>query len=342
MSHMFVGVKRMDLNLSSFNTSKVTNMANMFSHTNLHSLIGIENFDVSNVVDMSDMFYQFNTGTSTILNLSSWNTSKVFNMCEFAYSNHITEIHGNFNISNVGSYHFSRAFCGNNIVVLPNFTGSFKSSDTSMWSTFAYTKITDSPDINFYNVRNAESCFRNCSHLVNVLNYDLSTLGVMDEMFYGCTNLVNIPNFNTSKVSLLERTFSYCSIEEIPYLNYDKVYSLKGTFSNCLHLTEARYIFTNNCYNMDSTFADCTNLVEVSELNTHNVFTMNNMFRHCNNLSNNSIQNIVNMCLNSNITNTARMNLDNTNIYSPLFNTIFDNSYYQNRWQELTDAGWKY
>ena len=70
-------------------------------------------------------------------------------------------------------------------------------------------------------------------------------------------------------------------------------------------------------------------------------FLWDGMFRNCNNLSNASIQNIVNMCLNSNVI-TSYKNLNNTNSYSPLYQTKFDNSYYQNRWAELDAAGWEY
>ena len=36
------------------------------------------------------------------------------------------------------------------------------------------------------------------------------------------------------------------------------------------------------------------------------------------------------------------INLNNTNAYSPLLNTIFDNTYYSNRLEELTAKGWTY
>ena len=57
---------------------------------------------------------------------------------------------------------------------------------------------------------------------------------------------------------------------------------------------------------------------------------------------NDSIQNIVNMCLNSNITTSTYKNLSNANSYSPLYQTKFDNSYYSDRLSDLTNAGWTY
>ena len=93
---------------------------------------------------------------------------------------------------------------------------------------------------------------------------------------------------------------------------------------------------------LQNTFWNCVNLVSLPELNTSRVSYMLSMVAQCNNLSNASIQNVVNMCLNSNITDINYKNLSNTNTYSPLYNTKFDNTYYQNRWEELSNAGWTY
>ena len=65
-------------------TSKVTNMARMFSGTtNLNDVDSLTNFDTSNVTDMSQMF----AGSAAInrLYLSSFNTSKVTNMTQMFY-----------------------------------------------------------------------------------------------------------------------------------------------------------------------------------------------------------------------------------------------------------------
>ena len=94
--------------------------------------------------------------------------------------------------------------------------------------------------------------------------------------------------------------------------------------------------------NIDSMFSGCVSLIAVPQFNTNEVTSMSSMFADCNNLSNVSIQNIINMCLNSNITNIQYKNLSNTNIYSPFYNTKFNNSYYQNRLIELTTAGLTY
>lgn len=66
------------------------------------------------------------------------------------------------------------------------------------------------------------------------------------------------------------------------------------------------------------------------------------MFGYCNNLSTDSIQNIINMCLNSNITTASYKNLNTSNYYSPFYRSNITNSKYTNRKTELSAAGWKY
>ena len=66
------------LNLSSFDTSKVTNMSNMFAHMRQLTALNLSNFNTSQVTDMGYMFEDMSNLTT--LNLSSFDTSKVTNM----------------------------------------------------------------------------------------------------------------------------------------------------------------------------------------------------------------------------------------------------------------------
>ena len=117
---------------------------------------------------------------------------------------------------------------------------------------------------------------------------------------------------------------------------------MEFAFAHCSNLVTFPNLNTRNVVTLQNTFWNCVNLVSLPELNTSRVSYMLSMVAQCNNLSNASIQNVVNMCLNSNITDINYKNLSNTNTYSPLYNTKFDNTYYQNRWEELSNAGWTY
>lgn len=73
-SSMFYGCKNLTtLDLSRFNTSKVTNMSSMFNGCKSLTTLDVSNFDTVNVTDMSYMFY-FCTSLTT-LDLSRFNVS---------------------------------------------------------------------------------------------------------------------------------------------------------------------------------------------------------------------------------------------------------------------------
>lgn len=79
MSHMFNGMRNLTtLNLSNFNTSNVTNMGGMFFNMTNLTTLNLSNFDTSNVKDMRSMFNGMTNLAS--LDISSFNTKNVENM----------------------------------------------------------------------------------------------------------------------------------------------------------------------------------------------------------------------------------------------------------------------
>ena len=83
MQEMFAGTNTLrTLDLSNFDTSKVTNMKQMFYNCNAIDL-DLRSFDTSKVTDMSWMFQR---SQATSLDLSSFDTSKVNNMYGMFYN----------------------------------------------------------------------------------------------------------------------------------------------------------------------------------------------------------------------------------------------------------------
>ena len=102
MSSMFYAMRNLTaLNLSSFNTSRVTNMQAMFDGVNNLTTLNLSNFNTSQVTNMQVMFYGMYNLTS--LDLSSFNTSKVTRMAQmFAFMLNLTTLDlSNFDTSNV-------------------------------------------------------------------------------------------------------------------------------------------------------------------------------------------------------------------------------------------------
>lgn len=155
---------------------------------------------------------------------------------------------------------------------------------------------------------------------------------------YNCKN--NISNALTNQGQDMNNTsfIDYSAKIDNLYCNLNYVRFYNYIVSN-LYRDLTIFNFANFT-NMDKMFYCCNNISDIPELNTNNVVNMCQMFTYCNNLSNSAIQNIINMCINSNITNITLMNLNSSNQYSPLYQTIFDNSYYSNRFTDLTNAGW--
>lgn len=71
------------LDVSAFDTSKVTNMADMFSYCSSLTSLDVSGFDTSRVKSMYEMFNCCESLTS--LDLSSFDTSKVTDMSEMFY-----------------------------------------------------------------------------------------------------------------------------------------------------------------------------------------------------------------------------------------------------------------
>ena len=91
----------LELDLSNFDTSKVTNMQGMFRGMSNLTSLNLSNFDTSKVTNMAAMFYT--TSNLTTLNLSSFNTSQVTNMGYMFYDmRNLTSLDlSNFNTSKV-------------------------------------------------------------------------------------------------------------------------------------------------------------------------------------------------------------------------------------------------
>jgi len=98
MQSMFNRSRVNNLDISSFDTSNVTNMGSMFARTEMNNL-DVSNFDTSNVTQMDIMF--FDTKIKN-LDVSFFNTSKVTNMrYMFSQSRLIDLDLSNFDTSNV-------------------------------------------------------------------------------------------------------------------------------------------------------------------------------------------------------------------------------------------------
>ena len=235
MYYMFFDISNLTtLNLSSFDTSNVTNMRYMFSGMSNLTTLNLSNFDTSQVTDMSYMFsYMFKL---TSLDLSSFDTSKVTNMeSMFYYMPNLTTL----NLSNFDTFKV-----------------------TDMNSMFYHTPKLTSLDLSSFdtsNVTNMRDMFFNMSNLtaLNLSNFDTSKVTDMDSMFNGMSNLttLNLSNFDTSKVTDMKFMFSRMPnliTLDISNFNTSQVTSMHGIFylsDEDILKDKLEKIYVNNDFN---------------------------------------------------------------------------------------------
>ena len=246
MSYMFgtSGMKTMEnidpIDFSRFNTSKVKNMKEMFSHSFLPSL-DIRNFDTSNVENMEWMFDDLKNIND--LDLSGWNVKKVNNIQDiFSRLNKIqslnlsgwqmdsvTSMYNMFGgLSNLTSLNLT-GFTTKNVTNMGYmFNGVSKLADLDL-SSFDTSKVTNMRGM-FYNMQSLNNINLSSLDTKNVIdmsamfamttinppisrldlsNFDTSNVINMSEMFEGLSNLteLKIQSFNTKKVTNMYRMF---------------------------------------------------------------------------------------------------------------------------------------
>ena len=216
------------LNTTGWDTSKVTNMAGMFTGCAYLTSIDVSGFDTSNVNNMKMMFGShidvlgdpLINMSFTNINVSGWDTSKVTNMAGmFTGCSKLTSIDvSNWDVSNV-----------TNMANMFNGCGKLTSIDVSNW------------DVS--NVTNISAMFLQCIGLttLGVSNWNVSNVTNMGDMFYFCGNItkLDVSKWNVSKVTNMASMFTGCSkltTLDLSNWNVSKVITSYNILSYCKEL----------------------------------------------------------------------------------------------------------
>ena len=228
----------LELDLSNFDTSKVTDMGYMFAEMHNLTSLDISNFDTSKVTNMRAMFDAMRNLTT--LNLSNFDTSKVTDMrYMFAVTPNLTTLDlSNFDTSKV-----------TNMSHMFHDASSLATLDLSSFDT---SKVTD-----------MSWMFRNVPNLttLDLSNFDTTKVTNMFAMFNGMSNLtaLNLSNFDTSKVTDMGYMFAVTpNLTTLDLSNFDTS-----------KVTNMSYMFAD-MYNLTS--------LDISNFDTSNVTKMNWMF----------------------------------------------------------------
>ena len=206
-----------NLDLSKFDTKKVTNMRNMFYNCQKLKTLDLSSFETDMVTNMESMFYNCIL-LNTLKLTNKFNTQKVEDMCSmFNSCKELKTINlSGFDTQNVEDMRYMFNLCK-----------SLESLDLSNFNTQKVTLM--------------DNMFNQCLQLtsLDLSNFDTQKVTKMNNMFYYCTGLktVDISNFNTQAVENMNSMFGYCTNLATIYVGENFVTtnarSSNNMFDNC-------------------------------------------------------------------------------------------------------------
>ena len=276
-SGLFLGCSAVTITgLDKLDTSKVTDMTEMFSQTSRLETLDISSWDTSNVESMGYMFYS--CGNLKSLNVSGLQIPKVGSMgkmFQFCQALETLDI-STWDISNV--WNMSEMFQGCSKL----------------------TKLTLGDNWDKLKVGYMDGMFNGCSSLtsLDVSNWNTSAARTMEKMFLDCSSLtrLDVANWNTSNVENMGSMFSNCcKLKQLDLSgwNTEKVTIMSGmfnTYQGTSELTEVKFGDNWNTSNVTDTncmFNGCSSLtrLDVAEWDMSQVTIMDDMFGGCHSLT---------------------------------------------------------
>ncbi len=261
------------LDLSEFDTSRITNMSELFSGCRSLTDLNLNDFKTGNVTNMEEMF--FGCRSLTNLDVSSFDTGNVGNMG--------------------GMFEDCIALSS---LDLSNFeTGSV----TNMQNMFKNCRSLDSLDLSSFTtekVGGMAGMFQDCSSLTDL---DISSFGEymikgpyderrVQDMFSGCSSLtrLDLSHFRTAQSRDMSRMFFGCnSLTDLDVSGFDtgSAKNMSGMFAGCSSLTALQLggFDTHLVEDMSGMFEGCSNLtdVNVSSFDIGFLKNMSRMFADC-------------------------------------------------------------
>ena len=241
---MFVKCKALtSLDLSNFNTEKVTDMQGMFKECSDLTSLDLSNFNTEKVTDMRGMFWECSNLTS--LNLTRLNTENVTAMNGMFY--------GCTKLESLDLSKFN--------------TAKVTKMNQMFYNCYALTSL-DLTSFNTAKVENMTEMFNGCNALTSLDLASFNTVEVtnMSNMFRLCLALtsLDLSNFNTAKVTDMSYMFKSCTKLEsldLSSFNTANVANMTEMFNNCPALTTiyaSDKFVTSKVEYGSKMFLDCT------------------------------------------------------------------------------------
>ena len=283
MQHMFYNSKASSIDVSSFDTSHVTNMANMFNNATNITELNLGRFDMKEVDTYYAMFYGCTNLES--LNLDNWDLRKAgVSGGHFTGCTSLKTISArNWKLPPTFTHIFSRSWSGSSSPIETiDVTGWDLSKTTDISGVFgdsrSLTNIIGMDTWDTSKIESYQNLFGNCTSLteVNMDGWNLSKTGGTgggSGLFGGATSLKTI----SAKNWKLPRTFSHA---------FSRTFSGGGSPIETIDVTGWDL---SNTKDIQGVFGDSRNLKTIIGLetwDTSNITTFNNLFYNCEKLTN--------------------------------------------------------
>ena len=188
---------------------------------------------------------------------------------------------------------------------------------------------------------NPKEMFYNNTEITSLPNFNLSSATTLSSFCFSCSKLVSVGNITTgNSLTSLKEMFAYChKLQMVGSIsNTSNVTSTQSMFNNCDAMTSAPQLDTSSVTDIRSMFSYCKALSTVPLYDTSSVQYMNDMFSSANSLDDTSVNNVLKMCADSNVTNVSN---------KTLYKLGFRSTYYPvsriealSNYQAFLDAGW--
>ncbi len=215
----FDNLKTIDFGNGLVSTAKVTNMSYMFWNCSVSDMDDLSWFDTSNVTTMANMF---TAGNITSLDVSNWDTSKVTRMDNMLHCSGLTELKGLNKLNTSSVTRMDLMFAVHKLKTL-DVTGWDVSKVKDMHQMFYWcgsssilTEIKGLETWNTESVTNMSDMFRSCQKLVlsdELADWNTSNVTNMADMFHDCYAIaeLDLSGWNTSKVTNMSNMFNHMS-----------------------------------------------------------------------------------------------------------------------------------
>lgn len=260
-----------------------TDYSYLFSNFKTTTALDLSNWDISKLTNVEDMFTNCNISE---INLSGWSFRNDISMKYFFGWAQVQKLDlSNWDISKITnmSYMFSNSY----VVSIDGLNHFDTSNVTSMEDMFASSSKLTSLDLSSFNTSNVTTMtkiFYYCSGLtsLSVNHFDTREVTKMNQAFYGLIiESLDLSNWDTSKVTNMYNMFFGCkNLITLDISNFDtsKVTDISGIVGNCNNLKtiigELDLSKSNNSHT--SMFQNCNSLETVYIKNIFKDVTMTN------------------------------------------------------------------